>query len=170
MPGTFQVLLQMVKWLTLAYLIICILLYFIQERLIFFPEKLGSDYRFQFRETFEEMMVPTKRGNKLSAVLFPADSSRGLIFYLHGNGGLLLAGGKLRAPIPHWAIVFSFSTIRVMVKVTVRSIRNLNYLKIYSRLIVLFISDLTKGKPCFWDIRLDPDQLPIWLQKIIPVY
>lgn len=79
----------------LLYLIICTALYFFQERLIFFPEKLAADYTFTFSQKFEELSFKTKDNAKLSGILFKADSSKGLIFYLHGNAGSLSSWGDV---------------------------------------------------------------------------
>src|SRR5688572_5251651 len=77
------------------YILVCILLYFFQEKLIFFPEKLGKEYLFQFDQTFEERNIKTNDGVILSGLLFKADSSKGVILYLHGNGGSLSSWGDV---------------------------------------------------------------------------
>jgi len=71
------------------YILICGLMYFFQEKLIFFPDKLEKDYKFNFTEKFEEIYITTPDQKVLHALLFKADSPKGLIFYLHGNGGAL---------------------------------------------------------------------------------
>ncbi|NVO30630.1 alpha/beta hydrolase [Hymenobacter lapidiphilus] len=79
------------------YVAVCMLLYFQQERLLFFPTKLAPDYRFRFAQRFEERWLPTADGTRLHGLLFPADSvrSKGLVFYLHGNGGALDSWGEV---------------------------------------------------------------------------
>src|SRR5688572_7214737 len=69
------------------YILICGLMYFFQEKLIFFPDKLQKDYKFNFTEKFEEIYITTADQKVLHGLLFKADSPKGLIFYLHGNGG-----------------------------------------------------------------------------------
>lgn len=81
--------------ITAFYVIICCLAYFLQEKLIFFPEKLSKDHRFRFDQPFQEMSFTMKDGKSLNGVLFKADSSRGLIFYLHGNAGSLDGWGEV---------------------------------------------------------------------------
>lgn len=71
------------------YLIVCGYLYFEQESILFFPEKLGKNYTFDYRENFEELNIKTSDGILLNGLLFKADSSKGLVFYLHGNAGSL---------------------------------------------------------------------------------
>lgn len=77
------------------YLIICILLYFYQEDLIFAPDTLPANFVFEFPEKFEEISIPSKDKAVLNALLFKADSSKGVIFYLHGNAGCLESWGNV---------------------------------------------------------------------------
>jgi hypothetical protein len=77
------------------YVIICVFLFFFQEKLIFFPEKLNKDYKFGFDQAFEELNIKTKDNKLLNGILFKADSSKGLIFYLHGNAGSLDSWGSV---------------------------------------------------------------------------
>jgi uncharacterized protein len=77
------------------YLILCGLLFFFQESLIFFPQKLDKTYNFQFDQNFEEKYIETNHGYTLNGLLFKADTSRGLIFYLHGNAGSLESWGHV---------------------------------------------------------------------------
>jgi pimeloyl-ACP methyl ester carboxylesterase len=82
--------------LVLLITLISLLLYFIQERLIFFPEKLPGNHQFSFNNSFDEITVTTPDNKKLHAVLFKADSaSKGVIFYLHGNAGSINSWGEL---------------------------------------------------------------------------
>lgn len=71
------------------YVIFCLLLYFFQEKLIFIPDKLDKNYKFNFEQKFEEVNITASDGKVLNGVLFKSDSSKGLVFYLHGNGGCL---------------------------------------------------------------------------------
>lgn len=70
-------------------------MYFAQEQLIFFPEKLDKNFQFQFDTEFEEKNIKTTDGVHLNGVLFKADSSKGLIYYLHGNGGSVRSWGEV---------------------------------------------------------------------------
>ena len=79
----------------IGYILVCALLYFFQEKLIFFPEKLSKNHLFQFDQTFEEKNIRTNDGMILNGLLFKADSSKGVIFYLHGNGGALNSWGDV---------------------------------------------------------------------------
>lgn len=89
-----EILLTTFKLLLIFYILICVFLYFFQERLIFFPDKLNRNFKFSF-ERFEELNIKTKDGKRLNGLLFTTDSSKGLIFYLHGNAGALNSWGEV---------------------------------------------------------------------------
>lgn len=75
------------------YVLVCGLLYFFQEKLIFHPQPLDPDFEFQFNQPFEEKNIEMADGKKLNGLLFKAKHSKGLIFYLHGNAGSLDSWG-----------------------------------------------------------------------------
>ena len=91
-------LLFMVVPLLIIYLLIGIVFYFNQEKLFFKPIKLAKNYTFKFNQDFEEIKSATKDGIILNSLLFKIKNSKGVIFYLHGNGNSLEKFGKL-API-----------------------------------------------------------------------
>ena len=68
---------------------------FFQEKLIFFPQKLKKEYKFEFNQDFEELNFKTEDNVLLNGILFKADTSKGLIFYLHGNAGSLKSWGEI---------------------------------------------------------------------------
>lgn len=83
------------KLLLIFYIVICISLYFFQEKLIFFPDKLDKNYQFLFQQPFREINIQTKDGKRLNGLLFTSDNTKGLIFYLHGNAGALDSWGAV---------------------------------------------------------------------------
>ena len=82
-------------FLLFLFIIIPGLLFLFQEKLIFFPQKLDKNYQFSFDQKFEEINVTTIDGITLNGLLFKADRSKGLIFYLHGNAGSLSSWGEV---------------------------------------------------------------------------
>ena len=86
-------LLNLLKILLGAYVIVCGILYFNQEKLIFHPEKLAANYAFDFGGNLEELNFKAADGKLLNGLLFKAENSKGLIFYLHGNAGSLRTWG-----------------------------------------------------------------------------
>lgn len=95
MLTTKTILIGTLKLVVILYVLICVALYFFQEKLIFFPEKLSKDFKFTFTQPFEEISVKCRGGYKLSGVLFKTDSSKGLVFYLHGNAGAINSWGDV---------------------------------------------------------------------------
>jgi alpha-beta hydrolase superfamily lysophospholipase len=83
------------KIIVILYLLFCGTLYFYQEKLIFFPEKLDTNYSFSFEQKFEELNIKTVDGKLLNGLLFKATNSQGIIYYLHGNGGSLGSWGNI---------------------------------------------------------------------------
>jgi len=79
------------------YLVICGYLYFNQEALIFPGTKLPRGYTYNFQLPFTEYAIKTNDRDTLNACLFKATSPKGLIFYLHGNGGNLQSWGTVAA-------------------------------------------------------------------------
>jgi len=77
------------------YLAVCTFLYFKQDKIIFPGSRLPTGYRFEFQTPFHEYTIKTANGNTLSACLFTSSKSKGLIFYLHGNGGDLQSWGSV---------------------------------------------------------------------------
>jgi len=87
------------KWLSalaaLVYIVVCSYFYLEQEKLIFPLHKLPADYSFVFQDKFEERRIKTSDGKLIDGLLFKSDSSKGLIFYLHGNAGSLETWGLI---------------------------------------------------------------------------
>ena len=71
------------------------LIYFHQERLLFFPDKLPAGYKYTFPYQFKEFFFNVDKKTSLNGLLCKADSSKGLVFYLHGNAGCLDSWGQI---------------------------------------------------------------------------
>lgn len=63
-------------------------IYVSQEAMIFAPTPLPLDHHFVFDAPFEEVTIPVD-GAEINALHFRQPNPRGLIFFLHGNGGNL---------------------------------------------------------------------------------
>lgn len=71
-----------------VYLLLSVVVYFYQEKLIFFPESLPKEHQFDFQYPHKEIDIVTKDGVTLNAVFFKqATESKGVILYIHGNAG-----------------------------------------------------------------------------------
>lgn len=71
-----------------SYLLICVVLYFLQVRILFPGEPLPDNFKFRDFEGLAEVLIPIDEGN-LSALHFKNPSPKGLLFFLHGNAGNL---------------------------------------------------------------------------------
>jgi alpha-beta hydrolase superfamily lysophospholipase len=83
--------LRMLAAALLGYTIFLGYLYLRQEALIFYPEPLPADYRFDLDhpgQRVDEVRIPVPDG-EIHALHFRQPAPRGLVFYLHGNGGNL---------------------------------------------------------------------------------
>jgi uncharacterized protein len=87
--STKKVIFRTLKLLLILYILICMGLYLFQEKLLFFPSKLDTNHKFSFSQPFNEINIQTIDGNVLNGLLFKVDSTKGLVFYLHGNAGSL---------------------------------------------------------------------------------
>lgn len=82
-----------IKIIIVCYIVLSVTLYLFQEKILFMPTKLEQDYSFHFKQNFEELSIEMSDKKKLNALLFKSDSTKGLIFYLHGNAGSLASWG-----------------------------------------------------------------------------
>lgn len=71
----------------ISYVIICIFFYFEQDSIILKPIKLEKDFPVTYDFNFEERYFQVEEGINIHAVHARADSSKGLIFFCHGNLG-----------------------------------------------------------------------------------
>ena len=70
----------------LGYAVVVAALYFAQEKILFPGSKLPPDYKFSFNQPFREVNVAVP-GASLNALHITQPSPRGLLFFIHGNGG-----------------------------------------------------------------------------------
>jgi alpha-beta hydrolase superfamily lysophospholipase len=77
-----------------SYFGILALVFFKQEKLIFFPTTLPEDYQFPFNVSFEEIYIPV--GNdRVHSILFKTSQPHGVILYFHGNAGAMDGWGEV---------------------------------------------------------------------------
>lgn len=90
-----KVLIIVISIIAALYVVLCGVLYFEQESLLFFLTKLPANYQFRFPSRFEERWTTASDGTRLHGLLFHAPDAKGLVFYLHGNGGDLSSWGNV---------------------------------------------------------------------------
>lgn len=66
-----------------------------QERMVFHAEPLPQDFNYEFDNSFEEVFIPIDGEVKINGLMFKAENSKGLVFYLHGNSGTLKDWGTV---------------------------------------------------------------------------
>lgn len=89
-----RILLRIAAAAAAVYVVLCVLVYFFQEKLIFLPQKLPDGYAFHFDAPFREMQVKSPSGNRIHALYFPAENPKALVVYFHGNAGCLKGWGE----------------------------------------------------------------------------
>ncbi|MCA1919373.1 MAG: alpha/beta hydrolase [Flavobacterium piscis] len=85
----------LLAFFVVIYVFIVSYVYFNQVGMVFQTSQLSKDYQFDFQQKFEEINITSFDGIKLNGLLFEAEKSKGLIFYLHGNSGTLETWGKI---------------------------------------------------------------------------
>lgn len=77
-------------------------LYFLQEKLLFFPTVLEPSYQYQFHHNFEELFLETADNSTINALHFKTEEDKpraikpkGVILYFHGNAGNLSGWGNV---------------------------------------------------------------------------
>lgn len=80
---------RLVITLVIIYVVLLAFMYLFQEKFIFHPKKFSPDYKFTYAARFKEYNIETKDKKHINALLFQADTAKGLVFYLHGNSGAI---------------------------------------------------------------------------------
>lgn len=70
-------------------------LYFLQEKLLFFPTELAQDHHYEFEYPFEELFLEPEHEVSINAIHFKVEQPKGVILYFHGNAGDLSRWGTI---------------------------------------------------------------------------
>ena len=68
-----------------GYLVLVALIYLLQERFIFKPEKLEPDFKYEYDAPFSELNFDVEPGVRINGLHFTTINPLGLILYFHGN-------------------------------------------------------------------------------------
>ena len=68
-----------------AYILLMAIVYFVQEKFIFKPEKLSKDFVFKYDAPFKELFFEVEEGVSINGLHFYCSKPKGLILYFHGN-------------------------------------------------------------------------------------
>ncbi|HMO33600.1 MAG TPA: alpha/beta fold hydrolase [Lacibacter sp.] len=85
---------SVILYITLGYILIGLVAYFIQERFIFKPEKLDPDFEFRYDTPFREIRFMPEPGVTISGLHFHVPNPLGLLLYFHGNTRSIKGWGK----------------------------------------------------------------------------
>jgi len=72
-------------YIIIGYALLLVLVYFIQEKFIFKPEKLHPDFKYKYDVPFKELFFDVEPGVKINGLHFTTDKPLGLVLYFHGN-------------------------------------------------------------------------------------
>ncbi|MEM6362658.1 MAG: alpha/beta fold hydrolase [Bacteroidota bacterium] len=79
----------------LVYVVISVLLYYLQEYLLFKPEKLPREFQFYYEnQVVEEYDIETRDGAVINGLHFKTENPRGAVLYLKGNSKSMKGWGK----------------------------------------------------------------------------
>ncbi len=68
-----------------GYLLLIIIVYLVQERFIFKPEKLKQDFIYKYDAPFKELFFDVEPGVRINGLHFTVKNPHGLVLYFHGN-------------------------------------------------------------------------------------
>jgi uncharacterized protein len=79
-----------------AYVVISIVLYYVQDYFLFKPEKLSKDFQFYYdNQETKEYNLETRDGAKIHGLLFKSKNEpKGIVLYLKGNSKSIKGWGK----------------------------------------------------------------------------
>lgn len=78
----------MLSWLLYGLLtltLLSVIVYFVQEKFLFKPEKLHPEFRFHYEAPFKELFFDIEPGVRINGLHFYREKPKGLILYFHGN-------------------------------------------------------------------------------------
>ena len=91
-------LIRIVLGLVALYALLVLGFYFFQEKLLFRPTTLPATHTFNFDVPFVEVNIPVANEVNLNGLYFKAENPKGVILYLHGNGGSIAGWGQVVSP------------------------------------------------------------------------
>ena len=76
-----------IKIILLLYASIGIILFYLQDKILFHPKKLSADFQYKFKDRFEEINIPFNDTDTMNLIKFLPDKIpvKGVVIYFHGN-------------------------------------------------------------------------------------
>ena len=72
-------------YIVIGYIALAAVIYLVQERFIFKPEKLHAGFEYKYDVPFKELFFDVEKGVSINGLHFTVDKPHGLILYFHGN-------------------------------------------------------------------------------------
>ena len=72
-------------YIIIGYLVLLAIVYFIQDRFIFKPEKLKQNFKYEYSIPFKELFFDVEQGVRINGLHFNVKDPLGLVLYFHGN-------------------------------------------------------------------------------------
>lgn len=87
--------LHIVIWVVAIYLVISVLLFYLQDYFLFKPEKLPKDFQFLYKnQVVEEYNLEARDGAIINGLHFKTTNPKGVVLYLKGNSKSMKGWGK----------------------------------------------------------------------------
>ena len=77
--------LYIILYIIAGIIVLSVIVYFVQEKFIFKPEKLRQDFVYKYDAPFRELFFDVEVGVRINGLHFHAEKPLGLILYFHGN-------------------------------------------------------------------------------------
>ncbi len=74
-----------ILYIIIAIAVLSLLVYLLQDKFIFKPEKLRQDFEFKYDIPFKELFFDIEPGVRINGLHFYRPAPKGLILYFHGN-------------------------------------------------------------------------------------
>ena len=72
-------------YIAAGYVLLIIIVYLIQDKFIFKPEKLHQGFIYKYDAPFRELFFDVEEGVRINGLHFHRENTQGLILYFHGN-------------------------------------------------------------------------------------
>jgi hypothetical protein len=78
-------LLHIIIYIVIGIAVLSVIVYFVQDKFIFKPEKLKQDFVYKYDSPFRELFFDVEQGVRINGLHFYTEKPLGLILYFHGN-------------------------------------------------------------------------------------
>lgn len=85
---------DILTYLAIAYVALCVVFYFGQDLFFFRPERLPKWFKYKYPFPFTEVNFEMEDGGSVNALHFRVPNSKGVVFYIKGNSRSIKGWGK----------------------------------------------------------------------------